>query len=1408
MCRSYPVSFRTKVREEVYAMNSLLGLDLDKNGQFKIPLTFLPNAAQMEPVITSIVSNRVSRLKMPGKSYVQGSEFVLRRGKVEEGKDLDRRGIIWTKPEYHNMSKLSYLHINAEGNHHNSQMIMPFYFIKDGKKMKASDFTKEVDGKIVLDTDRIDPELLQMNGFRIPFQGHNSGMWFEIVGFLPEEAGDLVLVPGEIAGQMGSDYDVDKLYSYMYNYVHKESYERLGTDASDWERLKRLTNLKMADSGFEKDEEGRYSKEDYQRALGAVVEEEYVDKNLPIPKHTVIKKGSEKYEISKIHEDDPQSTEALQNAIIDAQKAIYTSPDPGIMKAILDPLSFKDVQAAIDLMGSEGTTTFLGAFDPVYQRDTYFSNVTGKLATAICANANTSHAMAQTSNLFIKGQGVMMLDENGSPYADRTGAGDTNRVNAYDGQGYMHIVKKGEAEELVDKNDGTHQSAWRLDKVNTFPDPVTGVVYRISNLISQLLGVSVDNAKEQLLGAFGINAENLNIVLTIVRAGFSLNVAKAFINQPILKEYYQAVGDAEDIFDVEFTSNRRDKIAGDLYKKYGKLAGLDDDTIAGMISRTSIEGFKFSQMRDNLNTEITAANAVMQLEIFKAYQRYKTISEGLATLTGTFGIDVKGLPKNMAETARKAEDIQKILSQNDVLGNVPRYADNTIPGLFLGIPDLAVSLFMNPTNPLFAYNSEAYTFVKNAIMELTGKKQLFADQIDTIHNHIKQFIYSGFKFDDNASLTEERKRLLFDTDTTDSLQTRASKLQLKYPKNEFLSSLSLDFIKGRDGSISPNDPKLISIEQGNEDDYVQKIQEYWENMLADDEHPDLKLFAADMLKYATWVQPQEFGNSNIIKYMPLVPMMKMGLSKYLNDVNRSTSDKASLQNFVKQFIQHNTDFLLSARESHFQGKPSWSTRLEAVTTDDGEEYMRTLRVSLNSFTLPAISADPGSYSKNKAADLIREGSYPKFLKFWTKEVDVQVYEGFRNVTDGSYTYYRIETLGDTNISEYNMAQRESKTMLSDNIAQAENKPDSENVMNALGATEVGTNEDKDYLTLGNVDDLLGGLVAKVNEVLVSPGTSQTEKSYAKYYTYLAQALQANPVNGVRIIIDNDLGVAGRTSADGKVIRVSPKQMLKGRTGMSPEMEKARTMLHELIHAKVFQALKEDPNSKEFADVRKVYEAFREGVQGAKDDTIRGVKMSTMDAELFSALKDMYDQAKGNADMTGVGLGAFVKQVINDEVRLRNVLSDVGTRLDKLAAAGKIGDKNYDLVSNQERFNAFKEHVQNSFQKDLTEMINKYYAYHNIHEFITEAMTNPKTQDILRGIPGMWKSFVDSIKSAIAKLLGIEDSERTLLDDALDSIFTLMSKGYNPIKTIPSFMMKDDGSLKTVSEMSPLRQRRC
>lgn len=1356
-----------------YSMNTLVGLDLREDGpykgQFNIPLTFLPNVGQMEPVITAIVSNRITRLKMPGKPYIQGSEVALRTGKkgrIEEGTDLDRRGIIWTKPEYHGMNKLGYLHVDKDGVHHNAQIVIPFYFVKDGQKLEAASFTKQVEdaqGRMitVLDTDKIDPELLQINGFRIPFQGHNSGMWFEVVGFLPSTAGDLALVPGEIAGQMGSDYDVDVLYSYNYNYQYRESFKRPGVDAQDWERIKRAVNLKLVDIGAEKGDDGKYTKADYQSALTAVLLDEHPDG--VVPTHEVVKKNASAFEIAKLHEEDPRSTEALQNALIDIQKAIYTAQDPGIMGAILDPLSFKDVQAAIAQFGTEGTTTFLGSHDPIYQRDTFFSNVTGKLATAICANANTSHAMAQTANLFVKGQGVVMLDEEGNPYADRTGQGDANRVNEYREETYQYLEKVGEEQVLMDQNKTDTNSAWRLDKVTTFPDPVTGVVHKISNLISQLLGVSVDNAKEQLLGAFGINAENLNVVLTIIRAGFTLNVAKVFINQPILKEYYAAIGDADDMYNVEFVPGKVDKLTTDLYNKYAKIAGISDDALNEIIERKYIAGQKFSKLTEMLGAEVDASTALEQIEILKAYYHYKSISSSLATLTGTFGIDVKGLPKNIADTATKAAQIRGILSDSPVLGNVPNYDRGTIPGVFSGVPDLAVSLFMAPTNPLFAYNTVEYNRVKEEILLTTGKKGFYANQVDTIHNHLKSFIYSGFKFPDGENIEAARKRLLFDEGNNQSLQTRLLKLRAEFPRNELLQALVMET------SDNPADPKLISIESSSEENYVQKIQEYWTDMFNNQSSPQLQMFARDLLKYATWIQPQEFGITSMGKYLILEAMIPQGFSDYLHYTNSQlNTENGTLVNFTKQFLRHNLSFLMTAKEEHFFGKPEWVTRQEMVMGENGEPYMRTLRESVNKFTLPAIVE--GQLATNKAAGLVRDGSYPKYLKFFTKDVKDQMYEKGDKNEDGTYTYYRVSKLGATSVDEYNMEVADSESIVGSNYKSAEGRPMAASIAMS-NAGKVNLNEGKDYVTLGSISNVLGGLIAKANNIISDPNSSKTDRAYANYYIFLAKELQAVGLN-TRIVMDDSLPVGGRYTPDTDVIQFSAKyfkQLVAGersrRSGLSGELEKQRIILHELFHAAVAKASREQTDSEAFKKVREVHAAFKKAV--SSNETIRGVDMSALDAELFSVLKEAFDTNK--KDEPGTNFADFINDAINDEATLKGYFAEVGSRLIELAKKGQLADKNYDLVSDSTRFGAFQQHVKKAFSGDLGELINKYYAYHSIDEFITEAMTNRKTQDVLQGIPGVWKTFVDSVKALVAKLLGIENSERSLFDDAVDSI---------------------------------------
>ena len=72
-----------------YAPNMLSALELnDTLTDFKIPLWASPYADKFESLLTSLVSNKVVKQKLPGNSYVLGSEEGF---KVKEGDDAAGR---------------------------------------------------------------------------------------------------------------------------------------------------------------------------------------------------------------------------------------------------------------------------------------------------------------------------------------------------------------------------------------------------------------------------------------------------------------------------------------------------------------------------------------------------------------------------------------------------------------------------------------------------------------------------------------------------------------------------------------------------------------------------------------------------------------------------------------------------------------------------------------------------------------------------------------------------------------------------------------------------------------------------------------------------------------------------------------------------------------------------------------------------------------------------------------------------------------------------------------------------------------------------------------------------------------------------------------------------------------------
>lgn len=68
----------------------------------------------------------------------------------------------------------------------------------------------------------IDPAALQLIGYRIPNQGMSSNDSLQIVGILPDGAGDTIIGYDAIPGKTGSDFDIDKMYVMAHNLAFKD----------------------------------------------------------------------------------------------------------------------------------------------------------------------------------------------------------------------------------------------------------------------------------------------------------------------------------------------------------------------------------------------------------------------------------------------------------------------------------------------------------------------------------------------------------------------------------------------------------------------------------------------------------------------------------------------------------------------------------------------------------------------------------------------------------------------------------------------------------------------------------------------------------------------------------------------------------------------------------------------------------------------------------------------------------------------------------------------------------------------------------------------------------------------------------------------------------------------------------
>lgn len=179
---------------------------------------------KMEQIAQSIFNNRITRQKLPGWHGAQVSSLGFNDTITDDNNKKhklryhpftykDKFGNIITLEK---IEKLSNEELNDKINNGDIEKHQEHY-----AEILIPKWSKVLKG--VKDINDIDESILKQLGYRIPTEGKQSISIFKVVGFLPDSYGSTIVVPDEWVTQTGSDFDVDSIYSIVYNiYIDKK----------------------------------------------------------------------------------------------------------------------------------------------------------------------------------------------------------------------------------------------------------------------------------------------------------------------------------------------------------------------------------------------------------------------------------------------------------------------------------------------------------------------------------------------------------------------------------------------------------------------------------------------------------------------------------------------------------------------------------------------------------------------------------------------------------------------------------------------------------------------------------------------------------------------------------------------------------------------------------------------------------------------------------------------------------------------------------------------------------------------------------------------------------------------------------------------------------------------------------
>lgn len=1190
---------------------------------------------------------------------------------------------------------------------------------------------RDRDGKIRFKDGMIAQELFSLTSCRIPVSSHASMAQIEVVGILPPEAGDIIIVPENLVTQKGLDFDIDKEYLYMLNaFVNKEG------------KIQAIREFKDQDPN-----------------------------DLP----------------------DNFRQLQLQNIIIRAHSAILSNPSPEMQSKIVRPIGmeFAKEQAAIlgDKMAASQTYDNFSMLSGTQAVNKRKSGAIGRKAIGIFSNYVTLVGQLQALENPVE---LYYETVNGtSPYriqfgtrtienpilGMRQGVNGNLRYRTQDGwrtiaevfMELQNMATDNAKEELLGKlNINEHtinvMGAMALLGIDTEQVIIDGEEHRLSIpflLLSQPIIQEYVKLRREMSG-------------TVIGGEFS---AEQEAYDRVMAMFH---GDEEGGVKAAKPEMLTARVM------YDQLGGHTDDVQLAVLNafrRMAAVGEAIHDLQRSINLQSSG----MGQTYMDGQLKYEAIANLKTKMEKSLGLQLRGITQLLGDFVEKDDENQPSNSDGyytmqDANGQTVLFKPKTQVGHFIGE---ALDAWSRMWEKQIPYGQPAFRGMMDGILNDLGIPKTNSYTKARIYRKImsdfRSYMLSNPKHGlwGNRTVQEARLELMYDTPDHDSLAgyIQSSLLgvygreqQTLFKNNPLIAQM---VFRSYASDIEGLTLRTITVSNDNGMNLdVSTLSNVLATMLEDNRKLEanggkpmsMKTLAKMIVAYAVLEGGQE-GVSQLIKYVPLSYLNKLGFGGNYQAISMfGLSDQARIfEDFTKQFIQNNVDLIrgggriaqwqkdgriidsdveLAANDVLFKkGKiPAW---FQLGISENEEENNFPAYVTTNVYEkVPKITYIGGE------ASMDLETRKTKLL--------------YRHAGDGRYEM--LEVLGaPRGVVEYDSGRQDAsyRAGLFNHRKEITSFDPASGLPIDLYAKRTGVEITEDYQS--EYDQYRGEMAVRQNPYGVTEGEYQDKDGNTR----------TNPKIGLDALVSELLrsGATRNKGIQSLLQLISDAGVLPGDVQVVFEVKGTDLVgKSQGTYSERRRLIVLDPTLLEAQNSSDLIKALTHELTHAITAKYVMDSVRMENGEVVAATRVVLDEIGNQVldeDGNPMREAVSIPQEVQDLITVFNEARE--------AIKAQVGEEEYDRMMERVTHQDKLEYPLTDFEKRVM------YGLSSIHEFMTLAMTEQKFQEALnveskrKGKQNLYQRFVKAVQRILSRILGLDVKPNSIIEEAIHSTFRVMEK---------------------------------